>query len=341
MLFFDSTDNHQKLHDFDTYTETISTPTASRSINHLLGYFPDLRIFYEPNTDDIWPATGNQFWTGNSSKYCNVASSTSDITITLSKGVLGTFNIPVYYRIYLDGSTESQLNFDSTKRIEKVVADTYTGSFTANSGSSFTPTISTHSVAHGIGEKCFPLMEWSLDGTTWIDQDVQQTNTSDWGDWINAIAHCDNTNITIEAQNCSASNKTVYYRVTLLKASTDQIVFDSQKKTLLNFDSSTTSLTASGSVGAGTVGQFSTTVPLTAEGFGQIYFRESSTVEKLSPPTTAGDIGSSGGTLTVRFQYEYAPTLLTIRALVNNTGGGGVTLTSKTFNFRYALFRRT
>jgi len=338
-FFFDSFDNHQKIHLADTFTSVTNT-TQATDITHNLGYFPNIRLFYEPISGDVWPATTNSTWSAID-KYCTAAQYTDKITITTSAGA-GTHNIPVHYRIYQDGSTLSQLRYDSTKRIERILG-TFTGSFTAASGIEYEPVITTHTIPHGLGEKCLPVLEWSQDGTTWIDQDMQQTDVSDWGRWVNAIAHCDATNVKIEAQNTYASSKTIHYRVILLKINSGGLTFDSTKKTLLNFESGTASFTASGSVGSNSTATFSTSVPMSAEGFGQIYYKTSTltTEEKLSPPVRLDSVGSTGGNLQIRFSYEYAPSALTIRGIVFNPGVSSATLTSKTFNFRYVLFRRS
>ena len=112
-ISFASDFNYQKLHP-TTGTQTVEVVNPgtfeyeeSITINHALGYVPQVKVWYEPTSGNLVPAVGRFEWGGASWRSdftCEYTIDTNDVIITVIDGspTARTTNIPVHYRIYYD-----------------------------------------------------------------------------------------------------------------------------------------------------------------------------------------------------------------------------------------------
>ena len=214
--WFTSKANYQKIHSKGSGTLSLSSTfgsTASATVTHNLGYKPNVRVFFEPDNDgDIWVPHQNSIYSDATLTY-RITNTTVTITAT-QNGFTGR-TVPYYYRIYLDGETETNLEYSSESNIEKIVFSRE-GEFSIGSGSGLSPTFKQEVIAHGQGRAEFVKMVFSRDDSSWYEESTVQRGSPPFGasaQFTVAIAHMDATNIYIEAQNAYPSTQTIYYKV--------------------------------------------------------------------------------------------------------------------------------
>ncbi len=116
ILFFNSRKNYLKRHPvsgstsipapatFATWANYVSTFT----VNHNLGYVPQVRVYYEPYSDGkVYPAIGDRLTgTGPGINYndiiCLWEVDSTNLTIYLESASSETGTVPIYWVVYLD-----------------------------------------------------------------------------------------------------------------------------------------------------------------------------------------------------------------------------------------------
>ena len=112
-LNFDTTVNYQKIFDQDSYPATINSPNfeSVNTIFHLLGYVPNVRVWFTNAAGEISTAVhtgfGDALNAGGITTYldfaCNYEVYSNRLVIRFVRGVTsGTVSTTIYYRIYWD-----------------------------------------------------------------------------------------------------------------------------------------------------------------------------------------------------------------------------------------------
>lgn len=112
-----------------------------------------------------------------------------------------------------------KIAFLSTDPIDKLFDDVFTGSFSVPAAD-FPPStgkIATTTIINPRGENVLPIMQFSLDQSTWLDAGTQ---TFDEGSFLNkqytATCYTTDSQIVVVGHNWTASSKTFYYRLVLI-----------------------------------------------------------------------------------------------------------------------------
>ena len=336
---FDSRENHLKHAETGSYSLSIAAFTFGQTdtlTTHSLGYFPNVRVYHD-YSGDVWPVSEN-FWSTLKPDVRSSVYNTSTQLIMRSDNIEASEQTPdVLFRVYKDGDTTNDVAF-STKETSERLLGVFTGSFTASGSSAWTE----HSFAHGLGEKCFPVLRWRESGGEWSDQDLINWNAGRTAN-TNALPHCDSTNGYVAAFNSHAGDKTIEYEVYLYKLEdNDSVLFDSRERTFTNFDEGETRITLSGVVNSGQTVSFSSSITHSeGETLGLLYLNKSddSTKDWLVPLAPLEmKITTGGADLDANIQTEHKDGQLDITVFVNNPTGGSETITSVDWDFRYALF---
>ena len=113
-LTYDSRVNYQKIYLNGSVSLSVANPnsTATTTIVHSLGYYPNVSVWFTDANGNIAPAVsdaGSYLYPVTSAfgtRACYYTVGTSSITITLDRGITTgtTVTATIYYRIYLDGS---------------------------------------------------------------------------------------------------------------------------------------------------------------------------------------------------------------------------------------------
>lgn len=190
---------------------TLSLPasfgaTDSDTITHNLGYYPNVRVWFEPNNDgDIWVPHKRSVWS-NALLYFEVT--TTGLTITAENGSVSAETVPYYYRIYYDGEQEQDNALTSDRENEKIlIASNF--ATTVNASSSKTVT-----VPHSLGRAEFVKFIFQTNISYYTQEGGVDWDGS-FADYVTAIAHMDASNIYFEIENSysSAKDVDVYYVV--------------------------------------------------------------------------------------------------------------------------------
>jgi len=335
---FDSRDNHQKLANRGSTSITWATGfvfgQTDAIVTHSLGYFPNVRGYID-FSGDIWPLTEN-FYLNKPDIKASLVTTTSGVTLRSGKGQNDPVTADIYYRVYKDGSENQKLSFSTQERQERLVGN-LPGSFDAASG-----TWTEISVAHGLGEACLAVMRWKESGGEWIDQD-QINYSAGRANNTFAIAHCDATNVYVQAFNSYGTDKTIEYDVYLLKLLEDDgVLFDSREGTLNNFIDDSVDIELSGTLSSGADTNFTATIPHSKDDtLGSLYLiRSDDSSKEYVLPTFPTNllIPSSGTNVGAAISTENETNQLVITVNVKNGGGTSATITPVTFSIRYATF---
>lgn len=130
------------------------------TINHSLGEVPMVRSWLDVDKNGRWHdgkynlATGSDFWLTSSS-------TTSATKIILNSNSSTTTNMPVYYKIYANGTK----GFSSDDLYDKIFKKGTSSTTISASGSPGTFTTSTITIPHPEGEEPLYHIEFSEDGT--------------------------------------------------------------------------------------------------------------------------------------------------------------------------------
>jgi len=336
---FDSRDNHMKLSSTDS--DIISVPAftfdqPNTLQTHSLGYRPNVRGYYEFD-GDVWPVS-SRFWTGKPDLRSSLNTTDSLLSINSSNFDFADASPTVYTRAYEEGTAgNTGMAFSSNKRIEKILAGPITGSFSATGGDTQT----TETITNPTGSRQFTLMRWSLDGENWVDQDVAQYEyIAPFFYVVSALAHCTDSQIKIEAFNGYAGSKTVYYQVWLMQYEYDNIILDSRKKTLLNFDEGLATIDISGTINAGEIKEWETSFTKDSDAMGVWYVTRSDVPSvEYQYPYSELDFRFTASNLSLVTFILYEPSRVRIKARLWNTSGTNRTISSTTITYRYALFK--
>ena len=112
--------------------------------------------------------------------------------------------------------SHDKVSFASTDGIDKLYQEKYTGSFAVGAATS-AGNVGTTAVAQTHGAAVLPIMQFSTDGSTWLDAgSMQYDESTTLNPKSTATCGVDGSNITVIGQNYTATTLTFYYRVRLI-----------------------------------------------------------------------------------------------------------------------------
>lgn len=338
---FDSKDNHQIVSDdSSSYDETVAAFTFGDTTNksHTLGYLPNIRTFFEPESGEgIWKLS-EQPWSGvRDDIRASVKTTTSQLQFRYDNIDGSAHTFPVHYQIYEQGdTTDDNITFDSKLRYEKILA-VVEGSFTASASGAYT----TETVTNPTGAKNFFAMRWSLDNSTWVDDDVvQYASTGTSPNYVNATCHVDASNVYIEALNSYGTTKTIYYQVFIFQYTYDNATLNTNYRTFQNFSNNSADITISGTINNGQRKDWETTIDIDSEALGCWFVsRDDVSGTEYQYPYRPLDFTFTASNLLLNTQIEYGSSQITIKASMWNTSGTNRTIPTTVITYRYALFK--
>lgn len=339
---FDSKDNHQILSVDDTgsFEKTVASITFgdTNNVSHSLGYLPNFRTFFEPESGEgVWKLSENPWGSVRDDIRASVKSTSAQLQFRYDNVDASSRTFDVFHRVYEQGDTsDDNITFDSKNRYEKILA-VVEGSFTASSGGAY----SVEQVANPVGEKCFFAMRWSLDNSVWVDDDVVQYETTGTNpDYVVATAHNDDDNVWVEAVNSYGTNKTVYYQVYLFQYTYDNATLNTNYRTFQNFGVGEATITISGAINNGQRRTWTASIDTDSEAFGLWWVSRSDVAgTEYQFPYRPLDFVFTPSNLLLNTQMEYTSSGVTIRASMWNTSGANRTISSTNITYRYALFK--